>query len=320
MKKKIFKTYILTVSALLAVIILAVFLPQIVFYVQDSYQVSRIEVINRDVYDIMEMQTAYSADTTTRLKKLAKVGYGNVTVSLVENTIAYDEFYSILSVVRDSEYMKNFVAMTDDDLNELMSTIGGDDLEKCNRYIVYGPSYSDGVILMFWYMKIYLPSVESYMELIVDSETHTIYYVSLEAAQEVTYVVDGDGEIIEYTLAEGETIEIKEGTVAIFTEPVELTVEQMETIEFTAQKVPGQYVSYYRAYYGADSQPLSYEEDVQLVASNSVLAENAYTFATPMEYGGLSNSVFFRFYLEAGNGPMPDISIGIPIIRHLIDW
>ncbi len=319
MKKKIFKTYILTVSALLAVIALAVFLPQIVFYVQDSYQVSRIDVINRDVYDIMEMQTAYSADTTTRLKKLSEVGYGDVTVSLVENTIGYDEFYSIISVVRNSEYMTNLTEITSNDLDEVMATIGGYDLEKCNRYIVYGPSYSDGVILMFWYMKIFLPSVNSYMELIVDSETHTIYYVSLEAAQEVTYVVEEDGKIMEYTLIEGETMEVTDGIVAILTEPTEQNMEQMEMIELIAQKVPEQYVSYYRTYYGAEAEYVPYEEDVRLVAANSVLDESTYTLAAPMVYDGFSDSVFFRFYAEVSNGPLPNISVGIPIIRRLIN-
>lgn len=320
MKKKIFKTYFITVTALLAVIALAVFLPQIVFYVQDSYQVSRIDVINRDVYDIMEMQTAYSADTATRLKKLSEVGYGNITVSLVENIIDYDELYSIISVVRNSEYMTNLTEITYNDLNEVMSTIGGDDLEKCNRYIVYGPSYSDGVILMFWYMKIYLPSVDSYMEIIVDSETHTIYYVSLEASQEVTYVVEEDGKLKEYTLAEGETLEIEEGTVAILTEPVEQTLEQMETIQLIAQKVPEQYVSSYRAYYGADAQVVSsYDEEVRLVAENSVLDGNTYTFAAPLEYDGPAGSVFFLFYAETSSGPMPNFTVGIPIIRRLIN-
>lgn len=311
MKKKIFGTYILTVSALLVVIALAIFLPQIIFYVQDSYQVNQVDVINRDVYDIMEMQTAYSADITTRLKKLAEVGYGNVTVSLVDKTIEFDEFYSILSEVRHSEYMDRLIGLSPDTFGDSMKELSAENLEECNRYIVYGPDYADGVILMFWYMKIFVPSISSYMELIIDSETHTIYYISVDSVDGVAFVADENGSIEGHNVVEAPTETIEE--VFIY------NTAQSEVIAIIAEGVPGEFASYYRMYYGAGTDAMSYAEDVRLIADNSVLSENAYTLAVPIEYDGISISLFFRFCAEAGFGQGPDISIGIPVIRHLVD-
>lgn len=318
MKRKKIGAYIFSVSALILLIVAAVFLPQIIFTVQDSYQTNQVDVLNRDVLDILALETSYSADVYTRLYKLAYSGIGNLTASAVESSIGLGEFNNIIEEVRNSEYMEHLVTMVPDTFGDSLEYINASDVKISDRYIIYGEDYRDGVILMFWYMKIYLPTVNSYMELIVDSETYTIYYVSVEAEEEVTYTLTVDDRVA-VIQTDPETME--ESLVYLTEEEVQkqTELEHSEKIDYVAENLPKVFSFYYCRYYGVYLDMHSLESGAFDFSSNIAQSENAFTMAYPLPYNSTgSKTLFFRMHAVAGVGQGPDISIGLPLIRNLI--
>lgn len=321
MKRKKIGAYIFSVSALILLIVAAVFLPQIIFTVQDNYQTNQVDVLNRHIRDIFAMETSYSADVYTRLNELAISGIGNLTPSAVESSIGLEEFNNIIEDVRNSEYMEHLVTMVPDTFGDSLEYINASDVKISDHYIVYGEDYRDGVILMFWYMKIYLPTVSSYMELIVDSETYTIYYVSVEAAEEVKYTLTVDDRVA-VVQTDPETME--EVLVYLTEEEVQNQTEQgiSEKIDYVAENMPKVFSLYYCRYYGVylmNADMYSLEPGAFDFSSNIAHSENAFTMAYPLPYDSTgSKTLFFRMHAVAGVGQGPDISIGLPLIRNLI--
>lgn len=321
MKRKKIGAYIFSISALVLLIIAAIFLPQIIFTVQDNYQTNKVDVLNRDVLDILTMETSYSADVYTRLNKLASSGLGDLTIAVVESSIALGEFNNIIDDVRNSEYMVHLASMVPDTFGDSLSYINASDVKISDRYIIYGEDYRDGVILMFWYMKIYLPTVNSYMELIVDSETYTIYYVSVEAVEEVAYTLTVDDRVA-VIQTDPETME--EVLVYLTEEEVQKQTEEelSEKIDYVAENLPGMFSYYYCRYYGVyimNAEKYSLNPEEFDFSSNIAQSENAFTMAYPLSFSSMdSKTIFFRMHAVVGEGSGPDISIGLPLIRNLI--
>lgn len=313
--------YIVSIAGVLALVIIAVFLPQIFFSVQDSYRTGETNLMSRDVYDIITAQTVYPLDVYTKLHNLAQTGLGDVSVSVVKSSIDIEEFYEIKDSIREQAYVMNLVTLLPETFGDSINLLSADNIKKCGKYIVYGDEYTNGVILMFWYMKIYLPSVNSYMELVIDSETNHIYYMEVEAQADITYSME---------------FEVKEEEAGVYVSDVMLSeLEKSELVEMgqnaqisqslyeVAETFPDYLESYYRSYYGV-YQPLSIEEKDNLYSL--VVGEDAVTIVCSMPFNEnhfQSNTtgnatLFFRAYVEEGYGAGPDISIGIPIIRQLV--
>lgn len=311
MKRKRNLTPVWSVIGLILTIAVAVYLPQFVFMVQDYHQTSSVDVISRDTVEILATETSYSADINTRMSKLVSTGYGDITVSRVASSIDINDFNALITNVKNQSYMLHLTALLPDSFGEAVNTLNATQMKACDRYIVYGNDYTDGVILMFWYMRFDLTEQNSYLELIVDSETNTIYYVRLREdtnatdksdVEEVNFAVNGSD--LYY-----DKLRYNMNTLPEMSPEVETLVEQFPIL----------FNDYYCSYYGI------YMPDVSLLNESSAwwdhvsVGENVFTMAYALPYISSGNkSVFFRFHAEVGPETNTDISIGIPIIRQMV--
>ncbi len=188
-KGKGIRNLILSIVAMIALIACALGLPSVVFYVEDYYQNRGTETAYRNSVDILNSDVSYPSDMRTRMNEFAQLSFGDIGISKVEEGISLAAFDTIMKAVESQMYMQYFHEISDHVYEDAMKGIIAGDVKKCNRYILYGEDYAEGVVLMFWDMDIYLPSVNSTLNLIVDSETYSIYYVSVSSAAEADELV-----------------------------------------------------------------------------------------------------------------------------------
>ncbi len=288
------------VLGLILIISTAMVLPQIIFIIQDYRQMTSVDVMTRDTYEVLAKDTSYSRDINTRMSRLAGVGYGNISISKIANSIDVNELNELLDHVKKQGYMTNLAEFFPTTFGYVAETLNATDLDVCDCYIVYDDEYHSGVILMFWYMEFDLPELNSRMELIVDSETNTIYYIHL--CENDTKESQGGG-----VLVSG-----KDLTNADF---IEMEPEIKDLAENRISRISDYYSSYYGIYM-TNSEMLSAST---FWGEHTSFSENSFTMAYALPYGaGVDTSLFFRFYAEVGDDTGTNISIGIPIIRQMV--
>lgn len=310
MKIKSIKSYLLSISGLLVLIIIALFLPNIIFSIQDGYQTATVETGNREAFDVQTAEEAYPKDIATRMQRVAAARWGNMTVSVVEQNIDQDLFNTLMNEIMMQEYMKILLTLADYELTEALERVSIENVKICDRYVVYGDDYTEGILLTFWYVKIYLPTVESYVEFIVDSETYSIYYAELNAEDTVNYVVYADSE-----QTEGVQVSII-SDVQENADKEEMTAEEKsELLSYMAVAIPSYYAEYYSPYYGVNPEELLYAKDYY---DEMISITNEFVTTTYILPYDDDNSLLFRFYAEQGDGKILNVSIGLPLIRQLI--
>lgn len=306
--KKTIKSYVICIGGLIVIIIMALLLPNMVFYIQDSYRMANAESQYRGSYDVVSVQDTYEKDVRSRMERVAGTRWGKMAVSVENTNIDSQMFDTIMNEIMVQEYMMFWLTMAEDDLSEALDNVSIENLNVCERYVVYGDNYTEGVLLAFWYLKIYLPSIEGYIEFVVDSETYTIYYVELSALEEIEHIVyiyntpeEGSSDITVYYE------ENKEETLSTDLPPVEL--------KGMASNVASYYSMYYAEYYGVDADTLLFSDEKY---EESITVMDDYITATYMLTYSPNNSLLFRVYAEYDEKGASNISIGLPLIRRLI--
>lgn len=316
-KKKI--KIIWSILALILTIILALFLPQLIFYIQDYKQMNTVAFDDRETFEILTTETTYSRDMNTRMSTLARVGYGNVTISKLARSIDINEFNNLLSNIKNQTYMRYLEEMLPSVFENAYLYLNATQVETCDCYMVYDSDYQEGVILIFWYMVFDIPELDGKMELIVDSETESIYYIRLlsdkvtaEAAEEVSVVMNG---------TDFYNMQSAYGATASALMP-EVTAE----LELVVENFPAYFNNYYCQYYGiyyismvdTNGADIGYAENK--LWQNIAVGENEYTMAYALPYGGnnYEETLFFRFFASVNKESGTDISIGLPIIRRFV--
>lgn len=321
MKGKRIISIVWGITGLLLTISLAVFLPQAVFMIQDYRQTSLVDVTTRETYEVLTTDAAYMQDVNARMGRMASIGYGDMEISKVERSMDIEECMNLISGVKAQSYMVYLSDMLPSTFGEMLPYLSVTQMETCDCYIVYSDDYVDGVILMFWYMVFDMPELGYAMELIVDSETETIYYVRLmgtvdnynaESQDNTAMIMDGK-DYYEQINMSGLGYE-------------ELLLSMDEEVESVAEKFPEYFDNYYARYYGIysihspeESSDVHFPYSGSYVWENCVVGEKAYTMAYALPYStNIDGSLFFRFYVEKSGESGPDISIGIPIIRRFV--
>ena len=177
MKQKRKRSYAWAVLGLLLTITVAIFLPQVIFMIQDYRQTSTVDVTTRETYDVLSIETVYLQDVNARMYRMAGIRYKEMTISKIARTMDVNDCMNMLSDVKGQYYMEYLMDMLPTTCGEIIPYLSVTQLETCDCYMVHGNDYTDGVILMFWYMVFDIPELDAKVELIVDSETETIYYV-----------------------------------------------------------------------------------------------------------------------------------------------
>lgn len=308
MKIENVKSYILCTGGLIVLIIIALCLPNMIFAIQDGYRSATVESENRESFGVLEDSETYPMDIKTRMQRVAQTRWGDMTVSVVEQAIDQEQFNTVMTKVMSQEYMTILLSLADVELLEALEGISVENVKVYDRYVVYGADYTQGILLDFWYINVYLPSVESYVEFIVDSESYSIYYAELEAAEIVSYVVYSDAENVEINLIyEAETAEQKEADT--------IKEEQAMMIQNISDDIPNYYIDYYSQYYGISPEEILFAMDYydELVT----VIDDFVTVTYTLPYGE-NSSLLFRFDAHFDSGEVINVSIGLPVIRQLI--
>lgn len=322
MKQKRKRSYAWAVLGLLLTITVAIFLPQVIFMIQDYRQTSTVDVTTRETYDVLSIETVYLQDVNARMYRMAGIRYKEMTISKIARTMDVNDCMNMLSDVKGQYYMEYLMDMLPTTCGEIIPYLSVTQLETCDCYMVHGNDYTDGVILMFWYMVFDIPELDAKVELIVDSETETIYYVRvLENLNSGNLVgIAGNDVIISGDYYYGQTI--LEGV-----DSRSLLPDIDHEVESVANNFAG-YFDYYVRYYGIYHSETFYNGNKDKITvlnvdsyayENCVIGEDMYTMAYALPYGNsIDSTLFFRFCVTKSEEYGTDISIGIPIIRQFV--
>lgn len=282
MRKKNMKIYVASIIGMFCLVILALFLPQIVFGIQDRYQMNNTKVEQRSSINISQINADYELEMYERMSNLLLLDLEKVTVAAIDYDRKDDEeLNALLERTLYGEWIDILNNITIYFFNDAL-TKAFIEVQDCKKYIVYGKDYQDGVALMMWYFDLYMKEADSRIRLLVDSETDSIYYIKITSysgqngkASETTNAVTG------YTTDKG----------TWFSTFVEILLMHM---------------AYYSDYYKADDY---WYIDSQWDDTNSMCK---YSFA----YG--ETTLEFQFSATDGEGIKPDIEMGITSIGNLI--
>lgn len=321
MKRKKKTRSVWSVLILLITLVLAVFLPQAVFMVQDYRQLNQVEFANRETFEVLTVESDYPREISTRMNRLARVGYGNISISKIAKSIDINEFNELVSNVRNQTYMQYLEEMMPGTFENVLVYMNVTDLKTCDCYIVYGNDYETGVILMFWYMVFDMPELGGHMELIVDPETETIYYFRILSDRVPEYGANNVENL--GIIMNGKDFYNQQKLPG--TEAASLLSAVSEEVASVADCFPVYFTDYYCRYYGIynlatldqGGMNISYTEAT--FGENIAIGENVYTMAYALPYSNSTyNTVFFRFHMEVNEESGTDVSIGIPIIRQFV--
>lgn len=319
MKKRKKAKIIWSMVALIFTLVLAVFLPQFLFMLQDYRQMNTIAFDDRESFEVLTTETTYSRDMNTRMATLANIGYGNVNISKLARSIDISEFNELITNVKNQGYMIYLEEMLPTVFESIDIYLNATQIETCDCYIVYGSDYTNGVILMFWYMVFDIPELGGKLELIVDSETESIYYVCLESYKVAEVIEEAQAVVMDgkdfYGLA------VQFGATA-----TDIMPAITEEIVSVSENFPSYFSNYYCRYYGipyistVENSEVSFAYSGAYLWNNIAVGENEYTMAYALPYNGyeFGDSIFFRFHVKVDERNRTDLSIGIPIIRRFV--
>lgn len=288
----------LCVAGLLLLVIAALFLPQIIFEIQDKYRMVNTEVESRESLDISQLNLSYEKQLGTRMSNFLKANQKMVTgldyevtkgseqADLLEN-IWYQEWFYIVIDYGVNTGIDYYTKMFEIDFSSCV--------QDCKKYIVYGSNYER--MLMMWYFDIYLADIDTRMQLVVDSETDTIYYMKLS-----------------------------------YGEPQVKKTKLAEAYYFMYDYILS-YIDFYYSYYEADNgtnaetninaDTWNEAEDItakmevgEQYDAGVIMDENQYKVEMALPYG--ETSMTFLFQAVFGDGIYPDIVMGIREIGELI--
>lgn len=274
--------YSVCIIAMILLVIAALFLPQIIFSIQDKYRMMNTEAKTRNSLDIAQLDLDYEQQLNERLNNF--FGMSDTTVTAIDyefedsewenlvESIFYQEWFIVLinnSLVTDYIYAAQFWDMY---------TVN---IQDSKKYIVYGKDYRDGIALMMWYLDIYMESPGIRIRLLVDTESNTIYYVKI-TSDEKTDSIATDGVI------------------------------DKEYFYYLAEIIAKHYDFYYN-YYEADEQ---YNEVEETRGIKSEVDDNILEVIFNLPYEHLNAEFLFR--TEYKNGNYPDITVGFPAIGKKI--
>lgn len=291
MGKKNMKIYAVSIVGILCLVILALFLPQIVFGIQDRYRMSNTEVEKRSGIDVSSINTDYELNMNARMSNFSQIDLE----SLVVTAIDYDgkeneEISDLLGKVFANEWVERLNDITYYLFQrELKPTFI--DLKDYKKYIVYGKDYQDGVALLMWYLDFYLEEPAARVRVLVDSETESIYYIKITADKE--------------------QYEKQKGNVA-----TDGIADSGELYSLFAESVT-KYMGYYIDYYESDTDKAKYSgKNGDYWYTDMKLDDENCIFKCAFPYG--ATTLEFQFSATGGEGSRPNIEMGISVIGDLI--
>lgn len=165
----------LGVSALVLLVLASLFAPRLLFAVQDNVRLTGIKTGRYESWDITNLVTDYENSLPLRLSAFAKglemqKTYYVATLETGSNRDAYD-------MIEKVWYQELITHLFDAGLFSKEVYVGYN-IEQWKRYVVYDNDYENGVAFLLDYVIIDIPDMAT-MELLLDSQTQTVYYIKL---------------------------------------------------------------------------------------------------------------------------------------------
>lgn len=187
-EKNIRITYIPVMAGMVILVIVALFLPQLFFALQDQYNMQRTELTERDKFDIANLNLTYEPKLSTRLKNFAEEEKHYVTsieydvsddaelTEILTNTFFQQDFIYVLygnGFLNDNLFLAlDNLSMEDRmDANEYYINV-----KEWKKYIFYGEELEEGVTLMAWYIDFFILDGTE-IKVLADVESGTVYYL-----------------------------------------------------------------------------------------------------------------------------------------------
>lgn len=284
MKKKRTNGYGLLIGGMALVVLLALFLPTVIFKVQDRYRLAATEIEEGNSFSLSGINADYEMQLEERMGKLLAMDGSSLKVTPIGNGEKEErELKELVDRLRNQEWLHiaNGVAglLTKVDIEETLSAVQSDKkyIVYGKKYIVYGDDYQDGIALILWYIDMYVGKTDTRIRLLADSETESIYYARISC--------------------EGKIREKYKGVTA-----------HIDSIYGIKEELGGYILDFYCKYY--EDQ----KKDLEKVVTNG--NTQLYSMRYPLSYGELGTDFIFEIGRdEEGNW---DFSVGVELIGSLI--
>lgn len=306
-KKNKLKLYSIYIAGMVFLIVAAFLLPQIVFTIRDNEQMKNTKLQERTSQNLSQISSIYEKQMHDRMSYWATMDLNTATVTTIgeepkdENKLAelLDGFLK-----QSWFYPVGDIAM----FSETLDIVSVESIKTCKKYIVYRNDYQEGIALMMWYMDIYVDEMYARIQLLVDSETNSIYYMKLTSNAENPEQTISDQSQSTYT-ASSFTKKDKKiiycGTDTSTSDSTCFATDLKETFAFYDKIIPSLLI-FYSQYYEADEGETLKQE----------IKEKQFTSTFEFPYG--ESNLDFIFQITSKTGSNLQVSVGIPTIGKLI--
>lgn len=174
-----FRYYVLILSVLSLLIVLAFFTPQVIFQVQDAILCKGNVLSQQENVNVESLSTTYEQSLGTRMTNYAEGLAGDDTFyvasqNLSDNDELSNYFYSDSCI--HSDYVTGLVNanLLPMDLWEMEYSVS-----QWKQYVIYSDNFTKGVNFILWYIELQ-DSADRVIKLLADAEDGTIYAIRTE--------------------------------------------------------------------------------------------------------------------------------------------
>lgn len=295
-KLKLYAPFLLGIVLLL---VIAFFLPQMIFQIQDGYHFADKAVENWEHSNNALVSAGYERDMHQRMANLLSKETEDLTISAISyGGKNVDDVVELLERVFASEWMGNINNMTMGIYFDFLQETSTISIQDCKKYVVYENTSLESILLMAWYLDIYMVDYDSRVQLIVDAETESVYQIK----------ITGMGDSQDIYEANKKRIKVDKW-------------EYYEATKYEMYSIAPYCMSYFNSYYEAGMEDFKAFDEIGWNSDEAWYAtrdeeEDYYHLSFYMPYGNLNTE--FEVYILEGNGGLPDYSAGITLIRNFV--
>lgn len=176
--------------ALVLLVAIAFYLPQVIFQVQDSLLCAKTILDEKESVDVEALGTTYEKSLYKRLLNFAEgLAAGEEFYVASQNLEVTQEVYDFLQA-GVGLYEGIFTALIELDIIPVLFWEEGVVVNQWKQYVIYSDDYAKGVNFILWYIEV-KDSSDAVVKLLVDAETGTMYAAKTEDNQHFYYDSDG---------------------------------------------------------------------------------------------------------------------------------
>ncbi len=246
--------YGVCICGMMLLVLTAVFLPQEILRLQDYYRTNRTETEMRESPDISNVTSLYETNIHDRLKNFASMDKASATVAYIGYDMdAEGEMQTLVQNIFSQGWCLWIPQTVAYEFYGVDIINAPKKLNSCQKYIVYGNDYQNSIALIMWYLDLYIEDGNVRVQLVVDAETSSIYYMKITNRYQYADIY---GNVAMYDSASDKVVE-KYDTEGMLQKQLEVLAEIMTYFG-------DGYVSYYNAQWKGDVRMDGQNNSIQL--------------------------------------------------------